>query len=206
MAKDRLAAMDPEDAKRCDAFRHFRFSCHMTQKEWAGAIGISQALVKKIETHSMKCSEKSWARAREFMEGRSRIPAPAGWEMPAGLDMRIFYDIAMSRISPALGENASTYAAWYTGSFHKLLEAASDLPPDGQATYFRLLGQLLGALSVAAAGSAAKIKDGEDVLNVNEGLKDIFNKKTIEGFRKSGSVLVGKDGSVNIQQCLFDLE
>lgn len=203
MKKDNQNALTKEELKDCETFGQIRNSYHMTQEQWAQAVGISYGLVKRIESHTIKCSSKTKAKVHSFIElYNSNQNAPD----LHGLEAHILYDVFLSHMEQIPKRDASVWSARCTKAFQNILSSASAFESaDEQKIYFQFLEQLLTMLSLVSADAVADIKKGEDILNINHGLKDIFNGKQITRFKNSSNIMVSKDGAVTRQNSLFDL-
>lgn len=203
MKKDNHTSLTKEELKECETFEHIRNSYHMTQEQWAQAIGISYGLVKRIESHTIKCSSKTKVKVQSFIEQYN-----SNQDSPDlhGLEAHILYDVFLSHMNQIPKKDASIWSARCTKAFQNILSSASAFESaDMQKTYFQFLEQLLTMLSLVSADAIADIRQGEDVLNINHGLKDIFNGKQITRFKNSSNIMVSKGGEVTYQNSLFDL-
>lgn len=203
MSNDNLAPLTKEELKDCETFEQIRISYHMTQEQWAKAIGISYGLVKRIESRTIKCSSKTKVKVRNFIDQFN-----ANQESPDlhGLEAHILYDVLLSHMEQIPKKDASVWSARCTKAFQNILSYASALESaDAQKIYFQFLEQLLTMLSYATADAVEDIKQGEDILNINHGLKAIFNGKQITRFKNSADIMVSKGGEITYQNSLFDL-
>lgn len=204
MGKDKQAPVTAEEIRDCEAFEQLRNSYHMTQHEWAQAVGISYGLVKRIEAHTIKCSSKTKAKVHSFeIRYNSNQDAPD----LHGLEAHILYDVLLSHMEQIPKKEAGVCSARCTKALQDILAHTSEVESaDVQKTYFQFLEQALTMLSLATNDIVTAINQGEDVLNINQGLKDIFDGKQVTKFKKSGIVIVSKNGEVNWQNNLFDFD
>lgn len=202
MNKGRQAPVTEEEIQDCEVFEQLRNSYHMTQKEWATAVGISYGLVKAIEQHKIKCSPKTKAKVHSFeIRYNSNQDAPDLY----GLEAHILYDVLLSHMGHMPKREAGVCSARCTKALQDILAHTSELESDNaQRIYFQFMEQLLTMLALATNDVVAAINQGEDVLNINQGLKSIFDGKQITKFKKSGIVTISKYGEVTWQNNLFD--
>ena len=197
MDKGKQAPTTAEEVRECEAFEQLRNGYHMTQKEWAKAIGISYGLVKGIEAPRIKCSAKTKAKVRSFEVCYNAKDLH-------GLEAHILYDVLLSHMEQIPKGEADTYSARCAKALLDILSRPAEFDsPEAQKTYFEFLEQVLTTLTLALDDVATAINQGENILNVNQGLKSIFDGKQVTRFKKSNYVMVSKDGEVDWQNSLF---
>lgn len=204
MKKDRKTHLTEAERKDCETFEQLRISYQMNQEQWAQAVGISYGLVKRIESHTIRCSDKTKVKVRSFMDQYgSNQDAPD----LHGLEAHILYDVFLSHMGQVPKKDASLWSARCARAFQDILSRASGFDSaEMQKTYFQFLEQLLTMLSLLSADVATDIRQGEDILNINHGLKAVFNGKQVARFKSSPNIMVSKEGEVTYQNSLFDLD
>lgn len=204
MKKDRQIHLSEAELKDCETFEQLRISYQMNQEQWAQAVGISYGLVKRIESHTIKCSNKTKIKVRSFIDQYS-----SNQDAPDlhGLEAHILYDVFLSHMEQLPKKEAFLWSARCTKAFQDIISYASKFDSsEMQKTYFQFLEQLLTMLSLLSADVVTDIKQGEDILNINHGLKTIFSGKQITRFKSSSNIMVSKEGEVTYQNSLSDLD
>lgn len=202
MGKDIQVPSTADEIRDCEAFEQLRNSYNMTQREWAQAVGISYGLVKRIEAHTIKCSSKTKAKVHSF---EVRYNSNQGAPDLHGLEAHILYDVLLSHMEQTPKKEAGVCSARCTKALQDILAHTSELKSaDTQKTYFQFLEQALTMLSLATNDIVTAINQGEDVLNINHGLKGIFDGRQVTKFKKSGIITVSKEGEVIWLNSLFD--
>lgn len=213
------------EIERCDSFKQFRLNRGMSQDAWAKQIGISSSQVKKIESHKMKCSEKTMGKVRKFANGPLRSGAPflQGLE---SLEENVICGVLLMHADSRIQEDVSEYASWGAKSFHGILQNARmfEESPEAQKAYFQFLGCLLAMLRAASGEAATSIqnkmeiqneektqngknpegketpKNDVNLLDAEEILKTVFKAKFSKECQKSEGISFGKDGSISYQR------
>lgn len=203
MNKTNQRRLNDKELQDCESFRLFRISYQMNQKQWAEAIGISYGLVKRIEAHTIRCSEKTKAKIQNYIE---QCPSPQDAPDLLGLEAHVLRDVFLTHMDHTPKKEAMTLSARCARKLQEILGYASSLEsPSMQSTYYRYVGQLLDVLSLSTADAVPAINDGKDILNIKQGLQSVFTGKQITKFKHSGNVIISDTGEVSYQYSIFDM-
>lgn len=206
MKESKKKNLTPDEIKACDRFKQNRLNYGMSQEKWAKELKMSHGLVKKIETHAMKCTEKTNAKVQTYIESHSfrpDTPGLNGMKELEWLQWQVLYDIILSHMNRLPEKDAQNHAVNCSKAFIKMLDIGCSAPAGTQNVYFTYLFQLLYVLSLAAEKATGQINDGEDILNIKEGLETVFTDELIKKFKNSMDFLIAKDGTVSYQNNLF---
>lgn len=202
MKNEKKINLTADELKDCETFEQIRLSYNMTQKQWAKALDISYGLVKRIETHTIKCSLKTKAKVRNFTD---RYLTDQNTPDLHGLEAHILYDIFLSHMEQIPKKEASICSARCTKLFQDILSTAAECGSEKtQHIFFQYLEQLLTTLALATADAVAEINEGIDILNINNGIKNVFANKQVTRFKHSKNVIVSKNGEVIHQYDISD--
>ena len=186
----------------CDRFKQIRLSYNMTQEEWAAAIGVSHILVRRIEEYLIACSDKTKSKVQQFVNHNH-----VNQDIPElhNLESHILYDILLTHMKQIPKRKSNELSGQCTKVLQDIISASSKCDtPEAQETYFRFLHQLLTTLQLAISDVTDSINNGVDVLNINTGLKEIFQGKQITKYKKSTNASVDGSGNVAFQYDLLD--
>lgn len=129
----------------CEEFKKNRLSFGMNQKQWAEKVGISYGLVKRIESHTIACSEKTTNKVRMFMDSYNAPPD----DLPGmhDLEVRILYDVLLTYMADIPIKNAKEHAIKCARSLRAVLSKASGCSsPGAKEKYFEFMEMFLKAL------------------------------------------------------------
>lgn len=203
MKGNKKKRLTDDELKECELFKQHRLKYRKTQKEWAEAIGISLALVKKIEACSIRCSPKTGANVRKYLKNN---PISPYFPVLHGLDERVLYETFLTRMleDPDMDSDEASRRASDCGKLvARIFSNASDLEQGCyKRKYFHYIEHLLTVLSAASDNAVAAIKDNKDILNADTGLRAVFTKAML---KNCGNILISKDGSVSIQTSIEDV-
>lgn len=204
MTREKKTILTDDELKDCEEFRKARIRYRMDQQQWATAIGISYGLVKRIEAHSIKCSQKTKDKVLNYANRCNINPFEPDLH---GLESHILCDIFLSHMTQIPKQNADDLSSKCAKLFHTILAYAESFESaDTQKTYFQLLEQLLATLNLAIDDMISDINNEENILNINRGLKSVFNQKQISKFKNCQEFSVSKKGEVtSYHHNIFDL-
>lgn len=158
-----------------EEFRSCRNSYGMSQNEWAEAVGISPALVKKIETGKQPCSAKTAEKIWEFMGSGGAAYRTGGLH---GLEEHVLYDIFFEHMEKLDEKEAAGYAAKCIRPLIKSLSKASGCSsPDAQKKYFDFIEMFLSAMHIVASECVGMANDGKPVSDMRMELIEFMDKK-----------------------------
>lgn len=165
----------PKDKREnCDQFRKYRHICGMTQKQWAEKIGISHGLVKRIESYTIACSEKTMNKALQFMDNYNSLPEHPDLH---DLEEHILYDVFLTNMKQMPQNEAKAHAQKCAQSFRAVLSKASKCSsPNMQEQYFEFVDKLLYILSLVDTDSVDIA--GIDASSIMESIFPLKNKKS----------------------------
>lgn len=182
-----------------EEFRELRHSCGMSQKEWADAVGISLALVKKIETGKQACSGKTAEKIWGFMGTKGTAYQADGLD---GLEEHILYDIFIEHMKKMGGKDAAIYAGKCARPLLRALyKAAGCGSADAQKKYFDFLEMFLSVMHIAASECAGMANGGKTVSNIRMELIEFVDKKIKKMKQEENILLAGgqeEDGQLNL--------
>lgn len=202
MSKMNRKKLTDREIQDCESFRRLRVSCQMNQEQWAQATGISFGLVKKIEAHASRCSEKTKIMVQNFIDQYH-----PGQDAPdiLGLETHILRDIFLQHMKHIPKNDAAVLSARCTRQMQDILAPASGLESSAmQTAYFQYLEQMMTIIAFAAADAVPVISRGENILDTKNGLRSVFTPKQITKYKQNETMYVSDDGEVSYQHSLFD--
>lgn len=159
-----------------EEFREYRYSYAMSQEEWAKAIDISTASVKRIETNKMECSAKTAGKVWEFI-GTGGAAHRVQFEH-LGLEDRMLYDIFLEHMEKIAEKEAAGYAAKCIYPLRKTLSKASACSSlDAQKNYFDFLEIFLLAMHIVASEYVDLANKGEAFPDMRDDLVKLVRKR-----------------------------
>ncbi len=154
-----------------DEFRSFRHSYGMSQKEWAEAVGISPALVKKIETGRQPCSGKTAEKVWGFI-GPGAAHRAAGLQ---GLAGHVLYDIFFESLDKMDEKEAASCAQNCARQLMGALIKASECGTgEAQKRYFDFLKMFLSTMNMVASECTSLANDGRPVPDMQRELTEFI--------------------------------
>lgn len=180
-------------------FKGCRYSYGMNQNQWAEAIGISLALVKKIETGRQACSAKTAEKIWQFM---GSVGATYSTTDMHGLEEHILYDIFYGHMENPNEKEASHCAAecvrHLTMAFSKASRCSS---PDAKKKYFDSIEIFLSAMEIAAPEFVGMANDGKSIADIRMDILAFMDQKIKKMKQEEDMMLSGRldgDGQYNL--------
>lgn len=203
MGNERKRELTEQEHKDCDTFKRTRNRCGMSQSEWAETIGISLGLVKSIENHSRRCSEKTKTLVADYLTGKDEDPDSPD---TLSLEKHVLADIFLTHMTHIPRKDASVYAKYCAQQVLKILSSASSLKSaETQSCYFKFLVQTFSVIALTVPGIASDIKIGENVLEPASGLDTIFKKPQTKKYLAAGDIQISANGHISVQQSLDNM-
>lgn len=189
----------PDDMLR-DEFVRNRLRYEMTQREWADAIGISHPLVKRIESGTIRCSEKTIKKMENFMQGRNSSPNPHAFHT---LEEYILSSILLTSMNHLRQDAATSYAHKCTYPLWNLISGIKLCPTDEtQRNYIDFLQHLLDLASTFADDNIDAIQSGAYYFQKDK----LLNSLQKYSLSQTGSTRKKKPASVEGQVTIADLQ
>lgn len=184
----------------CTEFIRNRLRYGMTQKEWADAIGVSHPLVKRIESGTIRCSEKTIKKMENFMQGRNSSPNPHAFHT---LEEYILSSILLTSMNHLGQDAAASYAHKCTCSLWNLISGIKLCPTaETQGNYIDFLQHLLDLTSTFADDNIDAIQSGTYHFQKDK----LLNSLQKYGLSQTGSTRKKKPASVEGQVTIDDLQ
>lgn len=185
-----------------DSFRQTRLRYHMSQKQWADALGISYGLAKRIEAHTISYSAKTKKKVESYIEKHPVIPNSTKLN---GLEEHILFDIFLANINQSIEQETVDNVCKCVRHLHSLMSNAKECSsPHDLTNYFNFFQQLLYAAKSAAVENMHLINNGKFPLDMEKELKSAFNHVDNTGAVQT-SKKTGKNSQIDGQSSLFDL-
>lgn len=190
--------------KESDEHRRMEFiatrQCHnMNQEEWAKALGISLGLVKRIESGTIKCSDKTLVKIEEFLHSTSKRQEEHSRHP---LEENILFDILLANMKRTDKNTIVNYVQNNAQSLWRLISNTKSCDSDAEReNYEYFLYQLFSVLSAFVSTNIDPIKAGKYSLD-DEKLSEFLHIDSSDTRKKQHSKK--KKDDVDGQRSLFD--